>query len=61
MSRMPHRVANDQDDHRAAEQIVLGVDTHSDRHVAAVLTTLGTRLGSASFAATAAGYQQLVA
>jgi hypothetical protein len=27
MSRMPHCVANDQDDHRAAEQIVLGVDT----------------------------------
>jgi hypothetical protein len=35
--------------------------THSDRHVAAVLTTLGTRQGSASFAATAAGYQELVA
>jgi transposase len=56
MPSMPHRVANDQD-----EQIVLGVDTHSDQHVAAVLTTLGTRLGSASFAATATGYQELVA
>jgi transposase len=61
MPSMPQRVANNQDDHRAAEHVVLGVDTHSDRHVAAVLTTLGTRLGSASFAATAAGYQELVA
>jgi transposase len=61
MPSVPHRVANDQDDHHAAEQIVLGVDTHSDHHVAAVLTTVGTRLGSASFAATAAGYQQLAA
>ena len=61
MPSMPPRVANDQDDHHADEQIVLGVDTHSDQHVAAVLTTVGTRLGSASFAATAADYQQLAA
>ena len=61
MPSMPQCVANDQDNNPAAEQIVLGVDTHRDQHVAAVLTPLGTRLGSASFAATAAGYQELVA
>ena len=44
--------------HRRARICAVG---HSDQHVAAVLTPLGTRLGSASFAATAAGYQELVA
>jgi hypothetical protein len=43
-------VPADQDDNSAANEIALGVDTHSDRHVAAVLTTLGTRLSSKSFA-----------
>jgi hypothetical protein len=37
------------------------VDNHSDRHVAAVLTTLGARLSSMSFPATAGGYRELVA
>ena len=36
-----------------------GVDTHRDTHVAAVVDTSGRVLGSASFGANAAGYEQL--
>jgi transposase len=43
-----------------AEQVILGVDTHKDIHVAAVITTLGVRLAAATFATTAAGYRQLL-
>ena len=42
------------------EQIILGVDTHADMHVAAVITTLGALLGTRSFPATAAGYAALL-
>jgi transposase len=42
------------------EQIVLGVDTHKDIHVAAVVTTLGARVADATFPTTAAGYHQLL-
>ena len=38
-----------------------GVDTHRDVHVGAVVDTAGRVLGSESFAAEAAGYQQMVA
>jgi transposase len=41
--------------------VVLGVDTHKDIHVAAVLTVLGVVLGSATFPTTAAGYRRLLA
>jgi transposase len=44
-----------------AEEIVLGVDTHKDVHVAAVLTALGVLLESKKFPATAVGYQALLA
>ncbi len=37
-----------------------GVDTHADTHHAAVLVMNGTRLADAQFAATAAGYAQLL-
>jgi transposase len=40
---------------------VLGVDTHKDAHVAAVLTTLGVVLATRTFPTTAAGYRQLLA
>jgi transposase len=40
--------------------VVLGVDTHKDWHVAVVATALGTRLGTASFPATSAGYAELL-
>jgi transposase len=61
MPSMPQPVADDQDDHSPAEEIVLGVDTHSEVHVAVVLSTLGVRLGSTNFPATAAGYRALLA
>ncbi|MFG2636820.1 transposase [Streptomyces sp. NPDC048362] len=39
-------------------EVVLGVDTHGEVHVAAVISPLGKILGS--FPATAAGYRQLL-
>jgi transposase len=42
------------------EEVVLGVDTHKDFHVAAVITILGTLVGSKTFPTTAAGYQALL-
>src|SRR5689334_24767721 len=37
-----------------------GVDTHKDSHVAAALDEVGWVLGTVEFAATAAGYRQLL-
>jgi transposase len=42
-------------------EVVLGVDTHKDAHVAAVLTTVGVLLATGTFPTTAAGYRQLLA
>jgi len=42
------------------EEIILGVDTHNDAHVAAVITVLGALLGTRTFPATTAGYTDLV-
>jgi hypothetical protein len=39
-------------------EVVLGVDTHGEVHVAAVVSPLG--LGTESFPATAVGYRQLL-
>jgi transposase len=39
---------------------VLGVDTHKDVHVAAVISGLGVLLGTRSFPTTAVGYRQLL-
>ncbi|MFE7036737.1 hypothetical protein ACFU9Y_41235, partial [Streptomyces sp. NPDC057621] len=44
-----------------AEDVILGVDTHKDVHVAAVITVLGALLAHQEFPATAAGYRQLLA
>ena len=41
-------------------EVVLGVDTHGEVHVAAVVSPLGKILGNESFPATAAGYRQLL-
>ena len=60
MLSMPQPVQHHQDN-STAEELVLGVDTHKDRHVAAVLTSLGVLLSSKSFPATAAGYRTLLA
>ena len=43
------------------DEVVLGVDTHKDLHVAAVITTVGATVASRRFPTTAAGYHQLVA
>ncbi|WP_457756354.1 IS110 family transposase [Streptomyces mirabilis] len=40
--------------------MVLGVDTHRDVHVAAVLSVMGTVLATDQFPATAAGYRDLL-
>ncbi|OUC95137.1 IS110 family transposase [Streptosporangium minutum] len=42
------------------EEIILGVDTHTGAHVAAVITVLGVLLGTRAFAATARGYAELL-
>ncbi|MFF4249510.1 IS110 family transposase [Streptomyces sp. NPDC001822] len=43
-----------------AEDVILGVDTHKDIHVAAVITTLGASLAHQEFPTTAVGYRQLI-
>ncbi len=45
----------------AARQIVGGVDTHKDSHVAAVIDVAGRLLGTRGFPTTAAGYNSLLA
>lgn len=42
------------------EEVILGVDTHKDFHVAAVITALGALLGSKTFPTTRAGYRALL-
>ena len=60
MPSMPQPRLEDQDD-SATNEVILGVDTHSDMHVAAVITALGVLLDTANFPATAAGYRALLA
>lgn len=43
-----------------AEEVVLGVDTHKDVNVAAVITTLDALLAHQGFPTTATGYRQLL-
>ncbi|MEV6841522.1 hypothetical protein AB0N17_44985 [Streptomyces sp. NPDC051133] len=38
----------------SAKEVILGVDTHKDVHVAAVITTLGASLAHQEFPTTAA-------
>ncbi|MDQ2814817.1 MAG: IS110 family transposase [Actinomycetota bacterium] len=47
--------------HASAQEVILGVDTHKDLHVAAVLTGSGTLTATSTFPSTADGYQQLLA
>lgn len=60
MNSMPQAAADDQESGRENE-VVLGVDTHKEFHVAAVLTMLGSLVATRCFPATAAGYEQLLA
>jgi transposase len=46
---------------RGPAQVVLGVDTHKDLHVAAVLTVTGVLLSHKAFPTTATGYDDMVA
>jgi hypothetical protein len=59
MTSMPQTVATDQSD-TSAEEVVLGVDTHKDTHVAAVVTMLGGVIECRAFSTTAAGYRSLL-
>jgi len=55
LSSMPQSTPSD------PAEVVLGVDTHKDVHVAAVLTTLGVLLATSTFPTTAVGYRRLLA
>ena len=46
-------------DERENREVVIGVDTHKDLHVAVALDALGVRLGQLLIPATTAGYAQL--
>lgn len=59
MTSMPQPVGVDKAD-AVAEEVILGVDTHKDMHVAAVVTTIGKLLASKAFPTTQAGYRQLL-
>lgn len=58
MSSMPQSLQQPPPD---PAEVVLGVDTHKDAHVAAVLTTLGVLLATSTFPTTARGYRRLLA
>ena len=58
MTSIPQPVPSAQD---SPAQVVLGVDTHRDIHVAAVASALGVLLDSKSFPTTAVGYRRLLA
>jgi transposase len=45
---------------RPEEEVVLGVDTHRDFHMAAVVTGIGGLVATGSFQATAAGYWRML-
>ena len=59
MSSMPDVPPSGHDN--GADEVILGVDTHKDSHVGAVITALGMLVASKAFPATAAGYRQLLA
>jgi transposase len=59
MPSMPHSDQRSQADPHN-EEIILGVDTHTDSHVASVITVLGVLVASATFPTTTAGYRRLL-
>lgn len=60
VTSLPHLVLPAQHVPALAEDVILGVDTHKDIHVAAVITTLGASLAHQEFPTTAVGYRQLI-
>ncbi|MEH0449654.1 IS110 family transposase [Streptomyces sp. B21-102] len=61
ITSMPQPTLPTQPEDPPTEDVILGVDTHKDVHVAAVITVLGAMLAHQEFPATAAGYRQLLA
>lgn len=61
MSSMSHSSVTGQHRTDTTTEAVLGVDTHKDFHVAALVSVLGVLLAWRRFPATARGYQQLLA
>ncbi|PZG95463.1 IS110 family transposase [Streptomyces sp. NTH33] len=57
---MPHNNDGTTQPPTLPAEVVLGVDTHKDVHVAAVVSVLGALLDTQAFPATAAGYHQLL-
>jgi transposase len=49
------------DDPTGVSGVVVGVDTHKDRHVAVAINAVGARLGETSCPTSTSGYQQLEA
>lgn len=60
MPSMPQPAQPDQHT-STTDEVILGVDTHKDLHVAAVITAVGAVAASRSFPTTMAGYHQLLA
>ncbi|MEU9496889.1 IS110 family transposase [Streptomyces sp. NPDC048215] len=61
ITSMPQPTLPAQPEESLAEDVILGVDTHKDVHVAAMITALGAFLAHQEFPATGAGYRQLLA
>jgi transposase len=57
-SMTPSRAGSQSDPSR--EEVILGVDTHKDTHVASVITMLGVPVATAAFPTTLAGYGRLL-
>jgi hypothetical protein len=55
---MSHPSSTDQ--HNTAHEVILGVDTHKDVHVAAAVSIHGVLLDSRSFPTTVEGYQTML-
>jgi hypothetical protein len=60
VTSLPQPTLPAQSEEPLVEDVILGVDTHKDVHVAAV-TVLGVLLAHQEFPVTAAGYRQLLA
>jgi transposase len=60
MTSMPE-VRLDSDTSQHTEQVIVGVDTHKDTHVASAITLVGVLVDSRAFPASAAGYRRLLA
>ena len=61
VTSMPQTTPPTGHEHPPGEDVILGVDTHKDFHVAAVITVLGAVVAHQQFPATAHGYHQLLA